>query len=382
MAIACGVGLLVLAVAVGRWFPRSWWPEIGQSQPDRKLKVRPGREAVSTPGARSTRPLVPEPRADSRGQPPAAAPVSASPGLRGGRTEPGRAAGEATYPRPAADLLEVQVALARRVLSPGSLDGAWGPSTSRALEAFQEEAGLPVTGAWDESTRPFLLVERPALKVYTVTEADRQGLQPLHRSWWGKSVQEALEHETLLERLAERHHVSPRLLQRLNPGLDWDDLPPGQTIRVPDAEYPPPRARAARLQIRLGARWLRAYDEDGRLLAHFPCSVARNVEKRPVGRLHVSVVVERPNYTFNPEIFPDAPESQEPGRKLILPPGPNNPVGLAWIGLDRPGYGIHGTPWPERVGRPESRGCFRLTNWDALYLLRLVRVGTPVDVEP
>ena len=67
--------------------------------------------------------------------------------------------------------------------------------------------------------------------------------------------------------------------------------------------------------------------------------------------------------------------------KLILPPGPNNPVGVAWISLDLPGYGIHGTPSPEHVGRTESHGCFRLANWNAEYLLRLVNVGTPVYVE-
>jgi lipoprotein-anchoring transpeptidase ErfK/SrfK len=57
-------------------------------------------------------------------------------------------------------------------------------------------------------------------------------------------------------------------------------------------------------------------------------------------------------------------------------------VGVAWISLDRPGYGIHGTPQPEKVGRTESHGCFRLANWNAEYLLKIVWAGMPVYVEP
>ena len=118
------------------------------------------------------------------------------------------------------------------------------------------------------------------------------------------------------------------------------------------------------------------------LLAHFPCSIAARVEKRPVGELHVIVIAPNPNYTFDPELFPESAEARQLNQKLVLPPGPNNPVGVAWIGLDKPGYGIHGTPNPEQVGRTESHGCFRLANWDAEYLSHFVWVGMPVFVEP
>jgi lipoprotein-anchoring transpeptidase ErfK/SrfK len=112
-------------------------------------------------------------------------------------------------------------------------------------------------------------------------------------------------------------------------------------------------------------------------------SIARKVEKRPRGELRVTVVIPKPNYTFDPQMYPESAEAKESlTRKLIVPPGPNNPVGLAWIGLDLPGYGIHGTPEPEKVGRTESHGCFRLANWDAVTLVGLVTVGLPVVVEP
>jgi lipoprotein-anchoring transpeptidase ErfK/SrfK len=169
----------------------------------------------------------------------------------------------------------------------------------------------------------------------------------------------------------------------MNPGIDWANVAAGTTLIVPNAEYPPPPAKAATVKIYIGSRYLEAFDADNNLLAHFPCSIAQRVEKRPIGEeLHVAVLAPNPNYTFDPAVFPESPEAQEIGRKLILNPGPNNPVGTVWIGLDKPGYGIHGTPHPEAVGRTESHGCFRLANWNAEYLLRLVSLGTPVQVEP
>ena len=96
----------------------------------------------------------------------------------------------------------------------------------------------------------------------------------------------------------------------------------------------------------------------------------------------MKVLVENPNYTFDPKRFPNTPEGQTLTNKLIIPPGPNNPVGIAWIGLDKPGYGIHGTPIPEKVGRTESLGCFRLANWNAADLLDFVWNGMPIYVVP
>jgi lipoprotein-anchoring transpeptidase ErfK/SrfK len=136
------------------------------------------------------------------------------------------------------------------------------------------------------------------------------------------------------------------------------------------------------VRISLAQRRLEALDAASNLVAFFPCSIGRVAEKRPVGELRVAVVAPNPNYTFDPDVFPESEEGRRLGRKLILPPGPNNPVGTAWIGLSRAGYGIHGNPSPEQVGRTESHGCFRLANWNAEYLARLVTVGTPVWIEP
>jgi lipoprotein-anchoring transpeptidase ErfK/SrfK len=207
-------------------------------------------------------------------------------------------------------------------------------------------------------------------------------LQPLSKTWLGKSQQSALDYENVLELVAEKFHAHPKEIRLLNPSVDWTNIFAGTTVTVPDAAYPKPATKASWAVISLAEKTLEAFDDQTNLIAHFPCSIAAKVEKRPAGELHVVAIAPNPNYTFNPEIFPESPEAQTLTNKLILKPGPNNPVGTVWISLDRPGYGMHGTPKPEDVGRTESHGCFRLANWNAEFLLKLVWVGMPVRVEP
>ncbi len=291
------------------------------------------------------------------------------------------AASSATYPARSATILEAQVALDRIGISPGSIDGVPGAQTRAAMRAFQLREGLPVTGEWDTNTRARLPLATPLLTAFRVETNDLGRLMPLATTWLGKSRQERLDYETMLECVAERGHAHPALVMKLNSLVDWMTVRPGVAINVPAVTREPPRTKAAFLRIRLGERTLQAFDATNGLLAHFPCSIASRVEKRPVGELRVTVLVPNPDYMFNPENFPESVEAQELGRKLHIKPGPNNPVGTAWIGLNLSGYGIHGTPRPEDVGRTESHGCFRLANWNAEYLLQLVAVGTPVQIE-
>ncbi len=288
----------------------------------------------------------------------------------------------ADFPRPAQDVFEAQVALARRGISSGAIDAALGSQTRRAISVFQQIENLPPTGKLDPATREKLTLDAPVLTTYTVTTNDLMSLQPLGKTWLAKSEQSALAYATELELVAEQCHSHPLLLQKLNPNVNWTNLAAGTVLKIPDVNYPDQTNQAAFAVIHLADKYLEAFDAQSNLLAHFPCSIAAKVEKRPVGELHVVVVAPNPNYTVDPELFPESPELRAIGHKLILPPGPHNPVGVAWIGLDKTGYGIHGTPDPESVGRTESHGCFRLANWDAEYLLGLVWIGMPVFVEP
>lgn len=262
--------------------------------------------------------------------------------------------------------LAVQIGLARMGFSPGVLDGLMGYRTSAALRA----------------ARTNLLTPEDLFTEYTITEEDIGRLLPLGTTWLSKSQQERLDYESLLELVAEKSWSHTNFILRLNPGVNWTNLAAGARLKIPKVEPPAIASKAAFVKIFLSERVLQAFDANTNLLAHFPCSVAASVDKRLSGELRVEALAEKPNYTFNPEVFPESAEARQVGRKLILPPGPNNPVGTVWIGLDRPGYGIHGTPRPEAVGRAETHGCFRLANWNAELLLKLVAIGTPVLIEP
>jgi lipoprotein-anchoring transpeptidase ErfK/SrfK len=284
-------------------------------------------------------------------------------------------------PRPVESIGEAQIALVRQGISPGSLDGEAGSQTRAALIAFQKKRGLVPTGLLDAQTRPLLLISQPALMEYTVTSEDLARLRPLPQTWLGKSQQTRLDFENILELLGEKAFANPRLIRALNPNVNWNQVAAGTRVTMPQVDYPADDVKAAFVKISLQQCVLEAFDSQTNLLVHFPCSIGRLAAKRPAGELHVTTIVLDPNYTFDPAVFPESPEAQAVGRKLILPPGPNNPVGVVWIGLDRPGYGIHGTPAPEQVGRTESHGCFRLANWNARYLAGLLWVGIAVVVE-
>jgi lipoprotein-anchoring transpeptidase ErfK/SrfK len=381
--------LLLACLAGGGWL---WWQE-KHSPPAAKSRST---EAVSTPSHpvhQVTPSLVlverkPEP-ADQLPLPAPAAPVAsntpvvpvpAPEPIAPPPAPPPPPAPE--YPRPVRDVFEAQIALARQVISPGALDGAIGSQTRAALMVFQRLHGLAPSRALDTNTAAALKLDGPLYADYVVTSNDLARLQPIGKSWLAKSQQSALEYETILELVAEQGHAYQSLIRQLNPGVDWTKVAAGTVLKIPEVTYPAPPDKAAWVVIHLSDKYLEAFGTETNLLAHFPCSIAAKVEKRPVGELHVKVIAPNPNYTFDPAIFPESPEAQAIGHKLVLPPGPNNPVGVAWIGLDKPGYGMHGTPNPEEIGRTESHGCFRLANWDAEYLLKLVWVGLPVYVEP
>jgi len=314
--------------------------------------------------------------APARPDSPTNRPLASSPAI------PTNTVGTNSLPCEVRDIFEAQLTLARQGISPGSLDGLNGPQTRSALRAFQKKEHLPETGELDPATTGCLRLTSPPYAAYTVTSNDLARLQPLRTTWLGKSRQTALDYESILELVSEKSHAHPGFVRRLNPSVDWSNIVAGTILQLPDAAVSEPAIKAAFVTIRLADRILEAFDENTNLLAHFPCSIARHVEKRPVGELHIDVIAPDPNYTFDPAVFPESAEARELNRKLILPPGPNNPVGVAWIGLDKPGYGIHGTPNPEQVGRTESHGCFRLANWNAEHLLKLIKIGTPVYVEP
>ena len=282
----------------------------------------------------------------------------------------------------------IQIRLDRALFSPGGIDGRWGRKTSLALADWQTANNLPPTGQPDPETLRLLRADNPAdpdlYTSRTITAADHAALRPFPDSWLDRSKLDTLAFSTIQEAIAEEFHLFQTALPELNPSIGpcgaWPNPAPGTTLVVPNVRRsrPPP---AARLEISLSEKAVRLYDASDRLRARFPCSIAADKTKRPAGQtLHVTRCADHPEYTFRPELYADDPNAAGITHNLRIPPGPNNPVGLAWIGLDLPGYGIHGTPVPEKISHTESHGCFRLTNWDAQTLLLSVSPSLPVRI--
>lgn len=275
------------------------------------------------------------------------------------------------------DVLALQILLDRQHLSCNCIDGVWGTRTEIALMTWQSLNALPVTGVPDQEVLDKLGGTTGLLLHYTVTPADHSSTGPVPIDWHARSQMPAMRYESIQEKMAEQGHASQRLVARLNPDIALPNPAPGTKVILPDPAFAKP-VKAGSLRITLSRREITVFDPQGKLIALFPCSIARNKNHRPAGEMHVTALAPNPNYTYDPQLF--TPDSRNTTR-LMIPPGPNNPVGLAWIGLSRKGYGIHGTPLPEHIGRAESRGCFRLANWNAVKLLQMVEFGTPVVIE-
>ena len=273
-----------------------------------------------------------------------------------------------------------QVALERMHFSCGFIDGDQGMRTQRMLRAFQTSRGLMTTGFLDPATRAAIGEPGEPFLTYTVTPKDIASIMPKPIGWRAKARATRLGYNSIWELLAEKFHCTRGYLKELN--RDITEPVAGSEIIGPKVFPALPIPMAASLRVLLGETSIEALDAQGRIIAFFPCSIAKDKNKRPSGALFVKSVVPDPDYTFDPALFRKDGSDEGITHKLVLPPGPRNPVGVAWIGLSLPGYGIHGTPEPENISRTQSHGCFRLANWNASKVLDMVRVGTPVDVEP
>lgn len=276
-----------------------------------------------------------------------------------------------------AALLRLQVLLDRARFSPGEIDAMAGSNQQRALRGFQAAHDLPVTGEADAAT--WAALERdaaPVLVDYTLTAGDVAGpYAALPDDMMEKAKLETLGFGSLAEALGERFHASPALLARLNPGLDAAHA--GTVLKVPAiASGAPPKA--ARVVVDRSDSVLRLLDAQGAVIAQYPASTGSEHDPLPIGEWKIATVVRDPTFHYNPELFWDADPAHS---KATLAPGPNNPVGTVWIDLSKPHYGIHGTPEPRSIGKTQSHGCIRLTNWDAAAVAAAVDSSVPVTLQ-
>jgi len=288
--------------------------------------------------------------------------------------------------------IQVQIALDRRGYSSNTIDGHWGRKSQSALEKYCQANNLPVPATPEAAYDRYFANEPDPFGVDTVSSEELNRIVVMPKDPADKAKLPQLGYASIKEMYAERGHVSRRALERLNPGINWTNVTAGTRIMLPDfpsmeselslsklATPPPPKPNEATLiRVSLTNFEITAWNSDSKLLAVFPCSIAKDKTKIPQGELKIVSMIPHPNYTYTPDFVPKGKKIS----KQILAEGPRNPVGVVWIGMSLPGYGIHGTPSPETIGRAESHGCFRLSNWNAARLFALARIGTRVIVDP
>ncbi|WP_183613521.1 L,D-transpeptidase family protein [Novosphingobium hassiacum] len=316
-------------------------------------------------------------------------------------------------------MMQAQVVLERMGFAPGVIDGKEGLSTRNAVEGFQSANDLPVTGKFDEPTMQALAKwsNIPATRVVTIPDDFARGpFAALPKDPAAQAKLPSLGYASLEEKLAERFHTTGDVLRALNPQLAQPAPNPSAASEQPEAKLPPV-AYAAGQNIRVpnvgadafdrsavkDAAWadtlfslgvgttqpkadkivvskkggtLKVYDAADKLVALFTVTTGSSKDPLPLGNWKINGTSYNPQFSYDASLFWDVPDSKG---EHLLPPGPNGPVGVVWIDLSKEHYGIHGTPEPQTIGRAESHGCVRLTNWDAARLAEMVSGSTKVS---
>lgn len=278
--------------------------------------------------------------------------------------------------RPDPTLVRVQVLLDRTRFSPGIIDGLGGQNTRQAIAAFEAANGLAVDGVLDPAVFQRLTSGDGGrvLIDYTVTAADAAGpfIGTVPPDLEAMARLETVGYADAREALAEKFHMTEALLDALNPGADFTRA--GQALVVAQTGPEPLQGEVSRIVVSKAEQSVRAFAADGTLLAFYPATIGSGEMPSPSGTHTVRAIAPEPNYTYDPSRV----SYGKGGGKVVVPAGPNNPVGSVWIDLSRDTYGIHGTPNPETIGKAASSGCVRLTNWDVEQLAGAVKAGVAV----
>ena len=272
--------------------------------------------------------------------------------------------------------LRLQVLLDRAHFSPGQIDASVGHVTHVILSAFQTQHGLPATGTPDDATMQALEQGQesvPSTISYTIAYDDVRGpFNPLPSDMMAEAKLPALNYQSAWDGLGEKFHCSPSLLHRLNP--KQVGLKPGDQISVPNIHHDIPTG-ASSITVSKAARTVQVLDASGKPVATYPATIGSEHDPLPIGSWKTTKIEWNPTFYYDPNLFWNAKPQDA---KATIKPGPRNPVGVVWIGLDKEHYGLHGTPVPASIGHTESHGCVRLTNWDAAEIAQMVSSGTPV----
>ncbi len=281
--------------------------------------------------------------------------------------------------------VQLEILLDRAGFSPGIIDGTWGKNATKAMSWFRVANGMDsVNGSIDQATYEKLSSAgqpSPVITSYQVTSDDIKGpFVKIPDNVYQKAKLNCLCYSSPAEALAEKFHTSEQMLKQLNPGVDLQSVKAGTSLQVPNVveSSAVTSSSIAKLIISKTGFWTHGVDSSGNVVAHFPSTLGAGYDPSPTGDFHVTGIAHDPAFNYQPALMAEIPDTRPTAK---LKPGPNSPVGVVWIALSKPHYGIHGTSAPETIGYANSHGCVRLTNWDAERLSSMVKSGMPVQFE-
>jgi len=322
----------------------------------------------------------------------------------------------------------LQIFLDNANFGPGKIDGQQGEFTKKALALYRQSNNLPAPASpnpkapLDTSGLDLSSVE-PVFISYTVTADDAANVGALPAGPAAQAKLKRLPYASLTEGIAEKFHCAQTFLKELNPGKT-EKLKVGDALTVPNVK-PFDLSAVKAIQTGSGAQAIIANELGGeqdnapaadasapgasttpnapdapaekgislhvsvkdemlevlaneKVVASFPVTVGSQQTASPLGKWKVQAIAKLPNFRYDLKMLNHGERSSN---FHLLPPGPNNPVGVIWIALNKKGIGIHGTEDPDSIGRNASHGCIRLANWDIVKLAEMVKKGTPVTVE-
>lgn len=284
-------------------------------------------------------------------------------------------------------VVRLQIFLDEAGFAPGKLDGVPGEFMDKAVIRYLR--GHPGEGAVSASDLS-LPSERGTYTAHHVVKQDFEHVGALSSEPEAQSKAKVLPYGSVLEYLTERYHCSPELLSSLNPTMALERIKLGDIVVVPAVqpfliEEVPPQGNYPEIRGHLGRSILVSVkervlevSEGDRLIASFPVTTGSSSTPTPVGKWKIQGRSSRPVFRWDEGVLNHGVRTET---FFMLPPGPNNPVGVVWIGLNRSGIGIHGTSSPQTIGRSASHGCIRLANWDAVRLVEMVTEGVSVTIE-
>jgi lipoprotein-anchoring transpeptidase ErfK/SrfK len=276
------------------------------------------------------------------------------------------------------------VYLDRLHFSVGALDGRWGRNSAIALWWYQRSRGIeaPEPGSLDEQTFRSLAAAAqaaPAVVQRTLSEDDVKGpFVSVPDDMYEKSKLDCLCYESKPEKLAERFHTTVEFLEQLNPDAKLSDLNAGDRVWVPNVRDPFTQAQPdiAKVVVSIRGNTFNAFDAAGNLVFHAPTTLGSKYDPSPRETAEVKSITFDPHFHYQPKLFAEVPDDEP---EANLNPGPNSPVGVVWIALSKPHFGIHGTSDPDSIGYASSHGCVRLTNWDAKEVANRITEGVQVE---